>query len=130
MPQVIFQKFIYREDLKNNPSVLYLFGDNDLREGIGGQARQMRGEPNSKGIRVKRFPKRERDAYYSDKEYKNNIMKINQDLLYVESVLQRGEIVIIPTDGIGTGLARLKEFAPKTLEYLQKRLKEITEEYN
>ena len=30
MSQVIFQKFICREDVQNNPEVVYLFGDNDM----------------------------------------------------------------------------------------------------
>ena len=39
MKQIIFQKMIYREDLIRNRSVIYVFGDNDLRIGKGGQAK-------------------------------------------------------------------------------------------
>jgi len=127
---IIFQKFIYREDLKNNQGVTYLFGDNDVRRGRGGQAKEMRGESNALGIRVKKAPQTDKKAYYTDKEYQKNIKKIDEDLQNVELVLERDGVVIIPTDGMGTGLARLKEFAPKTLVYLQKRLIEFIEEYN
>ena len=126
---IIFQKFIYREDLKNNHGVTYLFGDNDMRRGKGGQAKEMRGEPNAIGIRVKKAPSTG-NAYYNDKEYKENIRKIDEDFQSVDIMLERGEIVIIPTDGMGTGLAKLKEFAPKTLDYLQKRLLELIKKYN
>ena len=53
---IIYQKFIYRSDLKANPSVLYLFGDNLQRVGLGGQAKEMRGEPNAVGIATKKAP--------------------------------------------------------------------------
>jgi hypothetical protein len=47
---------IYRRDLRANPESLYLFGDNTKRVGIGGQAREMRGEPNAVGIATKNAP--------------------------------------------------------------------------
>ncbi len=83
---IIFQKFIYREDLKNNQGVIYLFGDNDMRRGRGGQAKEMRGEPNSIGIRVKKSPGTGDGiggAYYTDREYHTNIAYIDKDLSYV-----------------------------------------------
>ena len=125
---IIFQKFIYREDLKTNQGVMYLFGDNDMRVGKGGQAKEMRGEPNAIGIRVKKAPKTT-NAYYTDEEYQSNIEKINEDLKSVEERLKSGGNVVVPTDGMGTGLARLEEFAPKTLRYLQNRLLEFMEKY-
>ena len=114
---IIYQKFIYREDLRNNPDVFYLFGDNDMREGRGGQAKEMRGEPNAIGIRVKKAPLIG-DVYYTDNEFEENIRKINEDLNEVRKQLDYGKIIIIPSHGIGTGLALLKYKAPKTLLYL------------
>ena len=35
-------KVITRDKIKENPDVLYLFGDNLLRKGLGGQAKEMR----------------------------------------------------------------------------------------
>lgn len=43
-------KYIKRQDLKSNPNTQYLFGDNLKRSGFGGQAKEMRGEPNAIGI--------------------------------------------------------------------------------
>lgn len=40
---VIKQKWIKREDLQNNPNIIYLFGDNVSRIGMGNQAGEMRG---------------------------------------------------------------------------------------
>ena len=44
---IIMQYRIYRSDLELNPDILYCFGDNDHREGLGGQAKECRGEKNS-----------------------------------------------------------------------------------
>ena len=41
---VVRQKRIVRAELQANPHVLYLFGDNDQRDGYGGQAAEMRDE--------------------------------------------------------------------------------------
>ena len=53
---VIYQKRICRDDLRRNPNAVYIFGDNEARTGLGGQAREMRGEPNAMGIATKRSP--------------------------------------------------------------------------
>lgn len=73
------QKYITREDLKNNSKTIYLFGDNDYRKGLGGQAREMRGEPNAIGIRTKKYPSNQPKSFYTDKEYEHNIKNIDQD---------------------------------------------------
>ena len=127
---IIFQKFIHRQDLTNNPEVYYVFGDNDMRIGKGGQAKEMRGEKNTRGIRVKKSPGTKTNNYYTDKEYEENIKKIDDDFMFVECMLQREKIFVIPSNGIGTGLARLQEFAPKTLQYVKNKIKELWEKYN
>ncbi len=129
MKQIIFQKFIYREDLINNRHIMYVFGDNEMREGHGGQAKEMRGESNAFGIRVKKAPKNNPAVYYTDKEYKQNIEKINEDFNGLEKYLEAGWLVVIPLDGIGTGLARLKELAPQTLQYITDRINQLTVKY-
>ena len=88
-----------------------------MRVGRGGQAKEMRGEPNAIGIRVKKAPLTG-DVYYNDKEIDENKRKINEDLNEVREQLDYGKIIVIPSDGIGTGLALLKEKAPETLLYL------------
>jgi len=60
---IIKQHKIYRKDLKNNPDVLYLFGDNLVQKGFGGQAKEMRGEPNAEGIPTKKLPSMEAKAF-------------------------------------------------------------------
>ena len=77
---VIYQHRIFRKDLKNNPTVLYLFGDNRLRKGLGGQAREMRGEPNALGIRTKKVPNNHPLSFLSDDEYEKNTNDIEKEI--------------------------------------------------
>ena len=127
MGLIIYQARIERIDLQNNPGVMYLFGDNDQRKGLGGQAREMRGESNAVGIRTKKAPSRGSHAYWTDLELSENTDKIISDLLPVVNHLDSGGIVVIPSDGIGTGLSRMEQECPKSFEYLQKALEALEE---
>ncbi|WP_400192759.1 hypothetical protein [Hymenobacter sp. B81] len=117
------QKFIRREDLKANPETLYIFGDNERRRGYGGQAAEMRGEPNAVGVRVKRKPARQSpDDFWNDESFEQNCRMIDEDLARVHAHLSTGGDVVVPEDGLGTGLAELGTRAPRTFVYLQEQL--------
>ncbi len=119
---VIYQKMIYRDDLKRNPSVLYLFGDNDKRAGLGGQAKEMRSEPNAVGVRTKHAPGVTNDDYWSDRNFDANCAKIEEDLARVRAQLRRGGVVVAPSDGIGTNRADMEKRCPRTFHVLQQSL--------
>lgn len=127
MGLIIYQCRIDRLDLQNNPGVMYLFGDNDQRKGLGGQAKEMRGEQNAVGIRTKKAPHRGKDAYWTDLELSENTDKIISDMLPVVGHLNSGGVVVIPSDGLGTGLSMMQETCPLSFEYLQKALKALEE---
>lgn len=128
---LIRQKLILREDLKNNPTILYIFGDNLERKGYGGQAKEMRGELNSFGIATKRKAAHGyADCYFYDSEedakeaVKQDFQKLRSEIeLFKSWKLLRG--IIIPSDGIGTGLAKLKTNAPELLSYINCKLQEL-----
>jgi len=122
---VLLQKFIFRIDLKSNPNVLYLFGDNCERLGFGGQAKEMRGEPNAVGVRTKRKPSNQEGEFFYDHDYDEVVAMIEEDLQMAWWHIHLGGIVIIPYDGLGTGLSRLPEKAPKIDAYLKGRLEEL-----
>lgn len=121
---VIRQHRIYRQDLRANPSVLYLFGDNEKRVGFGGQAAEMRDEPNAVGVCTKASPGGYGE-FWSDANFESNAAIIEADLATAFDQVKAGAIVVIPLDGLGTGLARLKEKAPKTFEYLSECLEQL-----
>jgi hypothetical protein len=113
---------IYRDDLKKNPAVLYLFGDNEQRKGLGGQAAEMRGETNAVGVRTKRAPGRNNEDFWSDRNFEANCAKIEEDLSRVKAHLRRGGVVVLPSDGIGTNRAEMERRCPKTFHVLQQSL--------
>ena len=121
---VLFQHRIYRNDLVNNRTLLYVFGDNDLRIGYGGQAREMRGEPNAFGIRTKLLPSNVPMAFMNDDDFKQNFDRISLDLASMEHIYNRHGYrrIVIPSDGLGTGLSEMPERCPKLYAALNERL--------
>jgi hypothetical protein len=115
---VMYLPHITRVYVRSNLDMLFIFGDNDKRQGFGGQAKEMRGEPNTYGIRVKKSPAMMPDSFYTDDEYDENIIKIDNDIETIIFLMQGYKILVIPSHGVGTGLANLKIKAPKTFTHL------------
>lgn len=111
-------KRIYRTDLRNNPQKVFLFGDNLERVGMGGQAYEMRDEPNAIGVATKYSPGMRDEDFFTDDDYDNLCKIIDSDLARAFDA----KIVVIPSDGLGTGLAELDNRAPKVFAYLQEQL--------
>lgn len=123
-----FQDWILRDDLQSNPIDFYVFGDNLHGVGYGGQAREMRGEPNAIGIVTKVHP----SCFIRDKntEIVLGCMRENEKRFeLIRDALRDGKYVTFPTDGVGTGFAKLQEKAPKFNNWLQLQLMEIIGEY-
>lgn len=111
---ILFQKRIYRADLQANREWTYVFGDNYERVGLGGQAGEMRGEPNAFGLVTKWHPGMASGDFFYDSEM--------QDVLALWrpafEVLKARSYVVLPLDGVGTGLAQLPTRAPKLYIWL------------
>ncbi len=129
MGVLIFKKMIYREDVRKGfPDTIFLFGDNMQRSGFGGQAKEMRGEPNSFGVPTKWKPSNTEDSFFSDDMTTENhdlvIGAINFafDLSKSWLLSYRKHCVCIPKDGLGTGLSQLPERAPKILRYIELKI--------
>ena len=124
---VIRQKFIYRSDLRENPRVLYVFGDNAARIGLGGQAKEMRGEPNALGVATKwRSGMNTHDFFYDDQFEERTKGIIDNDFKPIVKALEQGRIVIIPSDGLGTGFSQLPQRAPATYAYIEQHIAELS----
>ncbi|MCS3449822.1 hypothetical protein M2222_001357 [Bradyrhizobium elkanii] len=98
------------QDLRANPDKVYVFGDNVERRGYGGQAKEMRGEPNAIGVVTKWTPSMDPKAFFDDTAACR--MLVERDLLLVQQALDSARTVVVPADGIGTGLSRLPRHAP------------------
>lgn len=106
------------ELLRANPNKIYIFGDNNQRQGKKGQA-SVRDEPNAMGISTKLRPSADEDAFMTDKDFDKNKAIIDSD---ISKIIATNKTVVFPKDGLGTGLAKLKEKAPQTYAYLKQRL--------
>lgn len=104
---VQYVDWIERDMLRHNPEVAFVFGDNAERVGLGGQAGAMRGEPNAIGVATLHSPSRP----YAPGDA-SALAILMADLTRVAEPLARGALVMVPSDGIGTGIAALPERAP------------------
>jgi hypothetical protein len=120
--ELILKDQITEYDLIDNPDRLYLFGDNELRQGRGGQARVCRGHPNAVGVATKRLPDRKPETYWSDAEFDRYITIIADDLTPARLHILNGGTVVCPTAGLGTGLSELPFRAPNVFAYLRQHI--------
>lgn len=113
---VLELRYITRDIVRRHPDTLFVFGDNMQRAGYGGQAKQMRGEPNAVGIPTKWRPSNTDDAFFVD----TDMFAVQEaiDNAFARLINHKGPIVW-PANGIGTGLANLKNRAPSIWQYIE-----------
>lgn len=107
----VTDKWYTPELVKANPHCLFVFGDNLLRKGHGGQA-VIRDFPNSFGIPTKRGPNKKDTAYFSDKNEEFNAIMCSiftLNIIYKSNIFEK---IIFPKNGIGTGLSHIKSKSP------------------
>lgn len=124
---VVFLSKITRDMLRLAPEARFVFGDNLRRQGMGGQAREMRGEPNAIGVPTKRAPSMAAYAFFSD-ESEEAWTAVNEAIAEVRAALDEGRIVYVPRDGIGTGLACLPQYAPRLYAHIVNAFRELAGE--
>lgn len=107
---------------QGNKDKVFIFGDNLTGKGKAGQA-IIRDEPNAFGIPTKKAPSTNDNAYFTDNEYEQNIKAIDEAI----NKIPRNKEIVIPEDGLGTGLAQLETRAPKTFEYLNKQIAKLNQ---
>jgi hypothetical protein len=130
--RIYLRQFIYRSDLILNPNVLFVFGDNMLHKGLGGQAREMRGQPNAIGIPTKQSPGTATHDYFINSDLQNARIRgeINSAFKKLRQQLLDNKDIVFPKSGIGTGLSQLETRAPEILRYIELHIRylyEITE---
>ncbi|MDE3023562.1 MAG: hypothetical protein KGI54_17215 [Pseudomonadota bacterium] len=121
MNHVIRMKFITREYVRQHPTVLFMFGDNMERIGLGGQAGAMRGEPNAVGVPTKWRPSMDESAFFTDDDIDKEVVQnaIRDPFLFAKKWLISTGNVVIPEDGLGTGLSELPTRAPRILRAIE-----------
>lgn len=125
--RVMQMKWITRSFVREHRDHIFLFGDNLARRGFGGQAAQMRSEPNAIGIPMKKLPSNAEEACFTDAEFEQNKAAIDRafERLYrISSTVE--QIVVVPGAGLGTGRAQLESRAPLTFSYLRECLRNLS----
>ena len=98
----------------SNQTYLFVFGDNLLRVGKGGQA-VVRDLPNTFGVATKATPSMDEKAFFDDSNDKH-LEQLKTDLGMLKEIGKSGSYfaIVFPRSGLGTGLAQLREKAPNT----------------
>lgn len=104
--------FYTRQGIRANPDKLYIFGDNFAERGFGGQAKEARGEHNTIGIPTKRNPDWAESSFLTDQDWAEWFERAKPRWDIVRQAIEEGRTVVMPTSGIGTGLAELEKRAP------------------
>lgn len=110
------------ELVENNPDFLFVFGDNLVHKGHGGQA-VIRDYSNTYGIPTKREPNKRPTSYFSDKESEANHVKSAIDNLCQIRDEGKYKKIIFPKAGIGTGLSHTKLHSPRIYDMMKMSLK-------
>lgn len=125
---LLYMKRYTRKFIQSHPDWLFVFGDNFERRGLGGQAKEARGEPNAVGVPTKRKPTMSDDAFLTDADFKEWWSVARPDLGRIADALNDGQVVIWPLDGVGTGLGKLASKAPRIWHDLTKIRKDFEAE--
>jgi len=112
------------KECAENPKKLYIFGDNTIRVGMGGQA-MIRPAKNSIGIATKMLPSNAKDAFFSDTTEQAWILA--GDIADMFQAFEDGgyDILVLPADGLGTGLSQMPEKSPELFKWLNQSLSNL-----
>jgi ribA/ribD-fused uncharacterized protein len=113
---------VRRAMLRAEPDTLFVFGDNMRRAGMGGQAAEMRGEPNAVGIPTKVAPSMAPDAFFTDADLPRALDAFAAAFARLEAHLRAGGRIVVPEAGVGGGLAQLDRRAPRIHEVLTRAM--------
>jgi hypothetical protein len=127
--KVLRLKHVSRAMVQADRKTLFVFGDNIARVGLGGQAAAMRGEPNTLGVPTKWRPGRAEADYFTDADA--DLVQVRDPIVHafhhMREALLAGRNVVIPADGLGTGLADLPRRAPRIHRAIEARISALEE---
>lgn len=121
MPVGIFPGHYSLSDCRKNPDDLFVFGDNMVRRGTGGQA-AIRSAPNAIGLATKHTPSTNSAAYFSNADidlFREEVRRIHA---IISPALKSGKKIWFPAGGLGSGLSRMPDKAPDLYQGLCKYL--------
>lgn len=116
MPVIQVDRYTAEQIQATRATHVYVFGDNMVRDGYGGQAGAARNQPNVVGIPTLHAP----GVPFSDADLDDPLVKVRIDASFNElhQLLLAGKTVVLPRDGVGTGIADLARKAPRIRRYI------------
>ena len=118
---ILLQNRFSIKDCSNHLDRVFIFGDNLIQKGKGGQA-IIRDCHNAYGIPTKRLPSMDSDSFFNDEFDEYEAVKSAIEKLVVIKHSRREITFVFPTDGLGTGLAQMKTKSPKLFKYMNEQL--------
>lgn len=95
-------------------------------EAVMGQANEGKVELRTPvGVATKRRPSMEPGSFWSDDEFERCAAIIDRDLQRAFEHAKAGGVVVVPRSGIGTGRSELPTRAPRLMEHIRARLREM-----
>lgn len=122
-----FEEILDSKLCQNNPEAIIVFGDNLIGKGKKGQA-IIRDCSNSYGVPTKRLPSMKEGSFFSDQKSEYNLVKERLSNLWKEH--KAGNVIILPTNKIGSGLADLQNKSPKIFKMIESFYKAVEIEIN
>lgn len=119
-----FLRWITRDMVRAEPDARFVFGDNMLRVGMGGQAGAMRGEPNAIGVATKAAPGMSNGDFFRDDDACARDA-VDADIDRVIAAHLEGRTIYLPADGLGTGLSELPTRAPALHQHIINRFRAL-----
>jgi hypothetical protein len=116
-------EIITKEFLRNNPNVIFVFGDNLLRKGKKGAA-TLRDEPNAYGFITKKYPNNRPESFFTLAEYRS---KFHRELGKLEKFIIDHPDKEFLISKLGGGLANKYYIFERIIE---PNLREFEKKYN
>ena len=116
---IIFQSIIKELDVTTNKYIYYIITGNDKEQGhrLVGQ--------NVRFIRMKKAVGSSETSFWLDDTFKANIMKFDEDVKAVKTLIQRGASIIYSRALLGEDITKMKSVGPKTAEHMNKALGDL-----
>lgn len=129
---ILYSGWLTPELCQRRDDLLFVFGDNLKRVGMGGQA-IIRNEENTIGVATKRLPSMAEHAFF-DEFSERDLEDVIDDLSVVWEALKMGSTVVIPVTAVGKpslGLERaeLERRAPTIYNTICMHVKEMGQVY-
>lgn len=107
-----YKGLVTKDYLRDNPNVIFVFGDNVIRQGLGGGA-LLRNHPQAYGFITKKYPNYKDSSYYTPEEYVDiYVGEINTLKYHIRA--QPNKIFLISK--LGAGLANKFNIYEKVIE--------------